>query len=107
MIIGLVLGLAVGVIGTYALVGKGDTTAMTKRVDDMSAMAKADGGRMDKMGQMMKDAGMMMQTDGAKYKDSAMIMMGKDLQVNGEKTQSNGQKMMSGDGNMMDEKMMK
>ena len=107
MIIGLVFGIAVGVIGTYALIGNAKNSALTKKINDMTIMAKADGGRMNKMGQMMKDAGMALENAGMKYKDDSLTMMGKDLQANGEKTQSNGQKMMSGDGGMMDEKTMK
>lgn len=97
IILGVVIGLALGAFGGYAIGQKNEATVADAEVASMTAMMKSDGEQMMKMGGMMMSAGKMMEESGAKYNDEVMTMMGKDLSASGMKHQEDGQSMMSGD----------
>ena len=98
LIIGIIISLIIGGIGGY-VAGKntGDTDVSVKtaqQITEMTAMMKADGGRMEKMGTLMIEGGKMLEERGTKYNDQEMVMKGKDLEVNGAKHQQDGMSMM-------------
>ena len=98
LIIGIIISLIIGGIGGY-FTGKntGDTDVSVKtaqQITEMTAMMKADGGRMEKMGTLMIEGGKMLEERGTKYNDQEMVMKGKDLKVNGAKHQQDGMSMM-------------
>ena len=98
LIIGIIFSLMIGGIGGY-VAGKntGDTDVSVKtaqQITEMTAMMKADGGRMEKMGTLMIEGGKMLEERGTKYNDQEMVMKGKDLEVNGAKHQQDGMSMM-------------
>lgn len=99
IILGVVIGLALGAFGGYA-VGQKSMAETEKEIAAMTSMMRSDGEQMVKMGGMMMSAGKMMEEGGAKYNDEVMLMMGKDLGASGMKHRSDGQSMMGGD--MMD-----
>ena len=109
IILGVVMGIALGGFGGYTAGQKGTDTVNAKQVSDMTMMMKLDGANMEKMGGLMMEAGAMLQDRGTKYNDQEMVMKGKDLSVNGAKHQSDGKSMTGGDmmgmtanGNMQD-----
>ena len=98
LIIGIIFSLIIGGIGGY-FTGKntGDTNVSAKtaqQITEMTAMMKADGGRMEKMGTLMIEGGKMLEERGTKFNDQEMIMKGKDLEVSGAKHQKDGMSMM-------------
>ena len=98
LIIGIIFSLMIGGIGGY-VAGKntGDMDVSVKtaqQITEMTAMMKADGGRMEKMGTLMIEGGKMLEERGTKYNDQEMVMKGKDLEVNGAKHQQDGMSMM-------------
>ena len=98
LIIGIIFSLIIGGIGGYFTgknVGNTNVSAKTaQQITEMTAMMKADGGRMVKMGSLMIEGGKMLEERGTKYNDQAMVMKGKDLEVNGAKHQQDGMSMM-------------
>lgn len=97
IILGVVIGLAIGGFGGYTTGQKSATTINAAQVQQMTDMMKTDGERMGKMGGMMMSAGTMMQEKGTTYKDDTMVMMGKDLEANGKKHMEDGKSMTEGD----------
>ena len=98
LIIGIIFSLMIGGIGGY-VAGKntGDMDVSVKtaqQITEMTAMMKADGGRMEKMGTLMIEGGKMLEERGTKFNDQEMVMKGKDLEVNGAKHQQDGMSMM-------------
>lgn len=97
IIVGVIMGGALGGFGGYTAGQKEADGVNAKQVAEMTSMMKADGERMEKMGVLMMDAGAMLTDRGTKHSDEEMTMMGKDLSVNGAKHQEDGKSMMKGD----------
>ena len=109
IIVGIIIGLALGGFGGYTVGQGGNTGVNSAQVQEMTDMMKDDGAQMEKMGGMMMDMGAIMEESGVKYKDDELVMKGKDLSVNGMKHQKDGKSMVEGDmmgmtakGNMSD-----
>ena len=99
LILGVIVSLIVGGAGGYFAgknVDNANVSAKTaQQITEMTAMMKADGGRMEKMGTLMIVGGKMLEERGTKYNDQEMVMKGKDLEVNGAKHQEDGMSMMN------------
>jgi hypothetical protein len=92
IIIGLVIGIALGGFGGYAM-GQSSGSGISKdeiaKTEEMMKTAEAS---MQEMGKQMLASGTVMQELGMKYNDETLTSTGKDLVILGEKSQKETEK---------------
>ncbi|MFA5830919.1 MAG: hypothetical protein WC878_03770 [Candidatus Paceibacterota bacterium] len=100
IIIGLVIGIALGGFGGFTMGQSSGAGVSADKVAETEEMMKTAEASMQEMGKQMLSGGAMMQELGMKYNDDVLISTGKDFIILGEKSQKETEKsnkMMMGD----------
>jgi hypothetical protein len=92
IIIGLVIGVALGGFGGFTMGQSSGAGVSTDKIAETEEMMKTAEASMQEMGKQMLASGEMMQELGMKYNDETLVSTGKDLVIMGQKSQKETEK---------------